>query len=303
MLVALLQLHVHHAIKEGWRSSRLVGISQQESRVVGIDCREKGRCKDLIQRGSVQKIVGFELRSSAKSPIQPQIAFISPPIANCVSSRDELDLFGRRVYPEVSPSGMENGHIAGAGNWRRITASMDVAERVASMTDEKFDIIFCAELVAGTDQIAAQANLQRSFGLSDEALKRLFQGRPVSIKRGVDTEVAEHYRRLFRAAGALVRIDPVAPIVGASELDERIPPAAAEGESSAVEYTGLSLSTDTGYLEELVEQPAPEFDLSYLSLETAEDWTLEDCEPPTLPLPFPDISHLSLVADGSKESR
>lgn len=165
------------------------------------------------------------------------------------------------------------------------------------MADERFDIIFCGELVSGTDQATAQAHLKKRFGLSDEALQRLFQGRPMSIKRDVDAAVAARYRILFQEAGALVRIDPVAAVAGVPEPDERTPPVAADGDTVAAGQTTLSLSTQTGYLEELPDQPPPDLDLSYLSLETSEDWSLEDCEPPLLPVPLPDTSHLSIVVE------
>jgi len=165
------------------------------------------------------------------------------------------------------------------------------------MADERFDIVFCGELVTGTDEATAKARLKQRFALTDDALAHLFQGRPVSVKRGVDAVAAARYRALFQEAGALVRIDPVAAAAEVPVSDRQTRPPGADRESDASRPTTLSLSTETGYLEELPDHPPPDLDLSYLSLETSEDWSLEDCEPPPLPIPLPDISHLSVVED------
>ena len=165
------------------------------------------------------------------------------------------------------------------------------------MAGERFDIIFCGELMTGTDPEVARGRLKQRFGLTDQALERLFQGRPVSIKRGVDAATATNYRTLFQEAGALVRIDPVQDVPEVPIADRQSRPPAADREPAAPEQGALGFSTDTGYLEVLPEQTPPDLDLSALSLVTDEDWSLEDCAPPPSSLPLPDISHLSIVEE------
>lgn len=164
------------------------------------------------------------------------------------------------------------------------------------MGEQRFDIIFSGELSTGTDAGVARAHLQRRFGLADAALERLFQGRPVSIKRGVDAETAARYRALFQEAGALVRIDPVPGATGVAETAQQPPPTAAEEQAAASEQSTLAFSTETGYLEQWPPQSPPDLDLSDLSL-AADGWTFEDCAPAPLPVPLPDTSHLSIVED------
>lgn len=164
------------------------------------------------------------------------------------------------------------------------------------MGEQRFDIIFSGELSTGTDAGVARAHLQKRFGLADAALERLFQGRPVSIKRGVDAETAARYRALFQEAGALVRIDPVPEATGVAETAQQPPPTSVEEPASASEQSTLGFSTETGYLEQWPPQSPPDLDLSDLSL-AADGWTLEDCAPAPLPVPLPDTSHLSIVED------
>lgn len=169
------------------------------------------------------------------------------------------------------------------------------------MAGAKFDILFVGELMAEADPSRVRSNIQERFKLSDEAAARLFDGRAVTIKRGVDTATASHYRKLFRDAGALVRIASVAP-AGAGEPAPESAAAVfghAEGVPGHPAAGGSRLSL-APLGDDPLERPvavAPRLiDVSHLSLVPGQDWTLADCEPPLPPCGLPDISHLRLVA-------
>lgn len=166
------------------------------------------------------------------------------------------------------------------------------------MAGARFDILFTGEVMAGADPNAVRARIQELFKLSDEAAERLFDGRPVTIKRGVATATASRYREVFRDAGALVHVTPV-PTAGAPAHETA--PAATDrtgdmpGHPAAV-VSRLSLAPmGDDPLEPPIATASPHIDVRHLALVPGWDWTLADCEPPLPPVELPDISHLHLV--------
>jgi hypothetical protein len=155
------------------------------------------------------------------------------------------------------------------------------------MADTSYDILFSGELIPGARQDDVRARLQELFTLTDQAADRLFGGRTIAVKRGVDHQQAVRFRDAFLQAGARVR------------LVER-----ASGKEQAPSGDKLSLAPVNGpplEAEPAVETPA--IDISGLSLMPGEDWTLEDCDVPPMPAPVPDISHLRIVDPEPDEER
>ena len=179
------------------------------------------------------------------------------------------------------------------------------------MPADRFDVVFRGQLMEGQDPAQVRAKVGRLFKANEAQLQRLFSGKPVSIKQGVDVETASRYRQAFRQAGALVEIR-------ASRQAE-----AQRAAADADKKTGFSLAAaNSGSLEDYAERPppAPLPDISGLDLaaagsdhETApdlpppaiatdgldlvqdRDWTLEDCQPPPLPVLEPELDHLDLA--------
>ncbi|MBK5941553.1 phosphate-starvation-inducible PsiE family protein [Halochromatium roseum] len=86
------------------------------------------------------------------------------------------------------------------------------------MSSTRFDLEFAGELTPGTKPGQARAKIKDLFKLSDEAVAQLFNGTPVTVKRGVDSALASRLHAAFAQAGALVRIIPAgggAPSLGA----------------------------------------------------------------------------------------
>jgi uncharacterized membrane protein (DUF373 family) len=72
----------------------------------------------------------------------------------------------------------------------------------------RFDLEFAGELIPGTDPALARERVQGLFKLSDAAVSYLFSGTAVTVKRGVDAELAARLHAAFAQAGALARILP-----------------------------------------------------------------------------------------------
>jgi len=167
------------------------------------------------------------------------------------------------------------------------------------MTEARFDIQFAGELLNGTDADQVRVRLQQLFKLSDQDTARLFGGRPMIVKRGVDTATASRFRETFREAGALVRVVPAAgrEASAGSANEAGAEPTGEATDSPPVVPAGLHLAP-VGDARPLEAQSAVEprtIDISHLSLIPGDDWTLEDCVPPLPPIELPDIRHLSIL--------
>jgi hypothetical protein len=159
--------------------------------------------------------------------------------------------------------------------------------------DPSYDIVFSGELTPGADPHAVRERLRALFKLPDETLDRLFSGRPVAIKRGVDAATAKRYRDVFRDAGAVVQtLTAEQDETGSSRAEHATSDAPREAADG-----GLQLAPMDGKpLETPPEIPPLDIDISHLQLVPGMNWSLEDCAPPIPPIHFPDISHLHLVA-------
>lgn len=77
------------------------------------------------------------------------------------------------------------------------------------MEDEKYNLIFKAELVKSVDLDTAKANLGRLFKISGAKLDALFSGKPITLKKNLDFDAATKYRVAIKKAGARVDLVPV----------------------------------------------------------------------------------------------
>ena len=166
------------------------------------------------------------------------------------------------------------------------------------MAGARFDILFSGELLANVSPDEARRRLQQRFKLSDADANRLFDGHTHIVKHAVDTAATARYRGIFRDAGALIEVRPVAA------SPELFPSRSAKGSQAS-----RTLDPDDGKDSTTSAPPSrqsappvrppgddlPQIDTSHLSLVEGSDWTLEDCQPPPLPAKLPDTSHLELV--------
>lgn len=74
------------------------------------------------------------------------------------------------------------------------------------MSEERFDLIFSGELVAGFELAQVKKNVQALFRIDDAKVNLLFAGKPVPLRKGLDADAANKYRVAMKKAGARVDV-------------------------------------------------------------------------------------------------
>jgi hypothetical protein len=162
------------------------------------------------------------------------------------------------------------------------------------MADERFDLSYKGLIAPGADSDRARERLSAIFKLTAKGAERLFTGKPVIVKRNVDATTAAQFEKVFAHAGAVLTVTPVEGTglpEAAVEPDSTEPP---KPQGIDTSHLSLAPAPDPVYLEEPSTFVFPDLDLSHLSLVPGDDWTLEDCEPPSTPIPELDTSYLIL---------
>lgn len=180
------------------------------------------------------------------------------------------------------------------------------------MSLDTYDVYFSGQLLKDADPEEAKRKIGAMFKLEGEKLERLFGGKPIPIKRGVDMDRAVKFRVAFRDAGALVDIVPEgqpAPNPAARPTPPQrpaapVPPTRPAPAASAAETTpatqpdasGLSLAD--GPLPAPAEAQADPVQVPDFGLSAPKDFNLSDCTPEVQAAPLPDISALHLDKAG-----
>jgi hypothetical protein len=169
---------------------------------------------------------------------------------------------------------------------------------------ETFDVYFSGALLKEGDPDQVKRKLGAMFKLEGERLERLFRGKPVAIKHGVDMDRAIKFRVAFRDAGALVDIVPAGdpppqPKPTPPGATREAPRPTPQPTTPTSQGDDLSLAAQ-GPLElpegeSLPPIPVPDYDLS-----KAGGFDLSDCAPEISPQPLPDISNLDLNQPGTQ---
>lgn len=158
-----------------------------------------------------------------------------------------------------------------------------------------YDLYFSGDLKPGVDPLVARARIQGLFKLSDEAATRLFSGRMVALKRGLDIARAERLLQVFLELGALARLveqpPELVPTAGGTDVPS-VEPAdriALRPDWALAPRDDRPLELDPGHL-------PPRVDISRMRLFPAQNWSLADCDRGTEPVIVPDVSHLRILA-------
>ena len=185
---------------------------------------------------------------------------------------------------------------------------------------QHFDIYFSGQPLPDASPAEVRSRIGTLFQLQGPALEKLFSGKSVRIKAGVDVDKASRYREAFREAGTLIDIVPQgAPppqaaqpkpqqaAAGAPDTDdddmELLPPRTGSLEDCAPQVEPRAIG-DTSWMELdapgviIDDRPLPpprEFDLEGISMSEAHAFSLEDCVDTRPAKPVPDISHLELT--------
>lgn len=74
------------------------------------------------------------------------------------------------------------------------------------MESEKFDLVFCGQIMPRQDLATVKANMAALFKISNTQVEALFSGKKVVLKRSVDLTAANRYRVAIKKAGARVEL-------------------------------------------------------------------------------------------------
>jgi len=74
------------------------------------------------------------------------------------------------------------------------------------MSSELYSVVFSGEIKEGTSLDEVQDRLVAIFKMPPEKVKKIFTGRPITIKNNIELQVAQKYQRAFDAAGAVCEI-------------------------------------------------------------------------------------------------
>ncbi|MCB1784958.1 MAG: hypothetical protein H6953_10280 [Chromatiaceae bacterium] len=167
---------------------------------------------------------------------------------------------------------------------------------------ESFDVYFLGEMLPDVDPAEVRDGVARLFKVGGDGVDRLFSGKPLRVKQGVDADTASRYRAAFREVGALVQIvvggapAPTAKAAAAKRPADGAP--AAPTAAAAPDAIGdASLAEPGAIIDHTPPVPPADIDTSGLEALPANTGSLEDCHIEKPPHPIPDISHMKLVDD------
>lgn len=173
---------------------------------------------------------------------------------------------------------------------------------------QNFDVYFLGETLPDVDPVTVRQGVAKLFKVQESAVERLFTGKPLRVKQGLDAETASRYRAAFREVGALIQIVPegapppaptTAPAPQAIEAEEIVldasdVPAEADSGPAAGDF---GLAEPGATLDHTPPTPPADIDTSALEALPPNSGSLEDCKVEKPRRPIPDISHLHIVDD------
>jgi hypothetical protein len=76
----------------------------------------------------------------------------------------------------------------------------------SSDINKVFSIIFRGDIVIGHSLPEVKQNLQKLFNVNDEEINRLFMGKPVALRKGLQLKEAQRYKDILKQEGVIVSI-------------------------------------------------------------------------------------------------
>lgn len=170
---------------------------------------------------------------------------------------------------------------------------------------QTFDIYFLGEILPDADPSEVRRGVAKLFNVGEDAVERLFTGKALRVKQGIDVETAGRYREKFRNAGALLQIVPAGGPPPTRSAQPDAPPSApgtpgdasigSQAPDTDVNVDGITLAAPGATIDATPAAAAADIDTSGLTALPPNTGSLEDCQVEKDPYPIPDISHLKIV--------
>jgi hypothetical protein len=177
------------------------------------------------------------------------------------------------------------------------------------MAEERYNLVFRGEILEGHPIGRVQKKLRGLLKIDADEVSKLFQGRPMTLKRGVDRTTALRYKKAFEDAGARLRVvarkDLAGPEAAVPEphdepADDRRQTRDLNRPVVAPAWELAPAGADLVRPEERAPQASATVpDVSHLSAAPANSGSLEDVVPKAPAPPPPDVSAISLAELGA----
>ena len=115
------------------------------------------------------------------------------------------------------------------------------------MTNERYDLVFHGDILLDQSLDQVKQRLQKLLKADAKQVEGLFSGRPVVLKRGLETGIGQKYLRALEQAGARARLVPCAAVQSSSSGTPSARPRTTAQPSSRAS-SGLSLAPLEGPL-------------------------------------------------------
>ncbi len=86
------------------------------------------------------------------------------------------------------------------------------------MENERYRVIYSGQVLPDFTPEVVKQNIQQLFKLDDILLEKLFSGKPIVLKKNIDSTTANRYREVLANSGAEVHIDPPIESLPANDL-------------------------------------------------------------------------------------
>jgi hypothetical protein len=73
-----------------------------------------------------------------------------------------------------------------------------------------YNVIFEGKVAPGKDLESVKKAMMNLLKMESQGIERIFSGRPISLKNGVNATTAEKYQKAIEAAGAFCKVEPMA---------------------------------------------------------------------------------------------
>lgn len=160
------------------------------------------------------------------------------------------------------------------------------------MATEHYNLIFRGELLEGHGVEAVQKKLASLLKMDAARVAKLFDGKSVTLKRGVDRATAAKYQKAFKGVGAKLRVMAAASQATANEA-KPTPPSAGATKSLAERLVAQEARAGSA------STPSAAFGPAWDLAPAGSDLVRPEERPPELPVDVPDVSHISAVPANS----